>query len=37
MLNLLATLVVSALPAAPGAVSTCPEPAPATADVAFGE
>ena len=34
MLNFLATLVVSALPASSGAVSTCPDPAPATADVA---
>jgi len=37
MLNFLATLVVSVLPASPGAVSTCPDPTPATADVAFGE
>jgi hypothetical protein len=37
MLNFLATLVVSVLPASPGAVSTCPAPTPATADVAFGE
>ena len=37
MLNLLATLVVSALPASPGAVSTCPAPVPPMADVAVGE
>jgi len=37
MLNLLAILVVSVLPASPGAVSTCPDPTPATADLAFGE
>jgi hypothetical protein len=36
MLNLLVTLVVSALPVSPGAVSTCPDPAP-SADAAFGE
>jgi hypothetical protein len=35
MLNLLATLVVSALPASPGAFSACPEPTP-PADVAAG-
>ena len=33
MLNLLATLVVSALPATPGAFSACPDPMPAAADV----
>jgi hypothetical protein len=37
MLNLLATLLVSALPATPGAFSACPDPAPATADVGVGE
>lgn len=37
MLNLLATLVVTALPASSAAVSTCPDPGPATADVAVGE
>jgi hypothetical protein len=42
MLNLLATLVVSALPLPPGAVSACSAPAPASADVVgagagFGE
>ena len=37
MLNLLATLVVSALPATPGAFSACPDPMPATADVGVGE
>ena len=37
MLNLLATLVFSALPASPAAAATCPDPTPATADVAFGE
>jgi hypothetical protein len=35
MLNLLATLVVTALPASPGAFSACPDPTP-TADVAVG-
>jgi len=33
MLNLLATLVVSALPATPGAFSACPDPTQAAADV----
>jgi hypothetical protein len=33
MLNLLATLLVSALPAAPAPVSTCPEPTPPAVDV----
>jgi len=37
MLNLLATLVVTALPATPGAFSACPDPMPATADVGVGE
>jgi len=37
MLNLLVTLVVTALPASPGALSACPAPAPASADVAVGE
>lgn len=41
MLNLLATLVVSALPASSAVVSTCPDPGPnpgpTTADVAVGE
>jgi hypothetical protein len=37
MLNFLATLVVSALPASSAAAATCPDPTPATADVAFGE
>ena len=37
MLNLLATLVVSALPASPAATSACTDATPATADVAFGE
>jgi hypothetical protein len=37
MLNFLATLVVSALPASSAASATCPDPTPATADVAFGE
>ena len=37
MLNFLATLVVSALPASSVAAATCPDPTPATADVAFGE
>ena len=37
MLNLLATLVISALPASSAAAATCPDPTPATADVAFGE
>jgi hypothetical protein len=34
MLNFLATLVFSALPASSAAVATCPDPAPAIADVA---
>ena len=33
MLNLLATLVVSALPASPAAFSACPDPTPASAQV----
>ena len=37
MLTLLATLVVTALPATPGAFSACPDPMPATADVGAGE
>lgn len=37
MLNLLATLVVTVLPAPSAAGATCPAPTPATADVAFGE
>ncbi|HMF39094.1 MAG TPA: hypothetical protein VKQ32_00300 [Polyangia bacterium] len=37
MLNLLATLVVTALPASPGGLSACPDPTPPSADVAFGE
>jgi len=37
MLNLLATLVVTALPASSAAGATCPDPTPATADVAVGE
>ena len=32
MLNLLASLVITALPATPGAFSACPDPAPPTAD-----
>jgi hypothetical protein len=37
MLNLLATLVVSALPAAPAAFSACPEPAPPATVADAGE
>jgi hypothetical protein len=37
MLNLLATLVFSALPASSAGAATCPDPTPATAEVAFGE
>jgi hypothetical protein len=37
MLNLLATLVFTALPASSAAAATCPDPTPTTADVAFGE
>ena len=37
MLSLLATLVVSALPATPGAFSACPDPTQAAADVGAGE
>ena len=37
MLNLLATLVVTALPASPGGLSACPDPTPASAEVTFGE
>jgi hypothetical protein len=37
MLNLLATLVVSALPAPAGALPACADPAPASADVSVGE
>jgi hypothetical protein len=36
MLNLLATLVVSALPLPPGAVSACADPTPASAEVGAG-
>src|SRR5437764_6312610 len=37
MLNFLASLLVSVLPASSGAVSTCPAVRPATTDAAFGE
>jgi hypothetical protein len=37
MLNLLATLVITTLPAWSAASATCPDPTPVTADVAFGE
>ncbi len=37
MLNFLATLVVSALPASSADAATCPDPTPATSEVAFGE
>ena len=37
MLSLLASLVVSALPASSAAAATCPDPTPSASEVAFGE
>jgi hypothetical protein len=37
MLSLLASLVVSALPASSAAAATCPDPTPPASEVAFGE
>ncbi|HEY7370805.1 MAG TPA: hypothetical protein VIF57_01410 [Polyangia bacterium] len=37
MFNLLATLIVTTVPAPAGAVSACADPGPASADVAAGE
>jgi hypothetical protein len=37
MLNLLATLFVTALPATPAAFSACPDPMPSAAEMAVGE